>query len=221
MRVTFFVEGGSFAREAELGPGQWVQWNAPLAGTGADSGRRRRRADRRDRALRGLRDDRRRRDRGRFVPSRARSSCRRAAVDPGRRRVGRLRDRGRPLQPRRAGRPCLARLHRFPRSVRLVPGSARTPRRLPSSPTVRGDPPGRRGAPVGRHRRRTARRRTRRDSPRQGVRGRRVSRRITSPRPRLGPDVDSRRERRFLRRRLPVARRAGPRPDRGVGRREW
>jgi len=36
MRVTFFVEGGSSAKEAELGPGEWVQWNAPLAGTGAE-----------------------------------------------------------------------------------------------------------------------------------------------------------------------------------------
>lgn len=36
MRGTFFVEGGSVVKEAELGPGQWVQWNAPLAGTGTE-----------------------------------------------------------------------------------------------------------------------------------------------------------------------------------------
>lgn len=36
MRGTFFVEGGSVVKEAELEPGQWVQWNAPLAGTGSE-----------------------------------------------------------------------------------------------------------------------------------------------------------------------------------------
>ncbi len=36
LRVTFRHAGGAFAREAALGPGQWVQWNAPLAQEGVE-----------------------------------------------------------------------------------------------------------------------------------------------------------------------------------------
>ena len=36
VRVTFLFEGGSWSREAALGPGQWVQWNAPLAELGIE-----------------------------------------------------------------------------------------------------------------------------------------------------------------------------------------